>query len=97
LKNKENMDMKTIVCEPEIEYKKLDWLSKAESFTLDGNIWDIQDNSIIFLQPSGTTISFFIEKPRKKLSLLRGKLSKQSEEEIDDQLSKLRGEWDRNI
>ena len=43
-----------------------------------------------------TLIKFF-EKPKRKLSSLRGKMTKQTKKEIDDQLSDLRGEWDRNI
>ena len=34
---------------------------------------------------------------KTKLSDLRGKMTKQSEKEIDDQISDLRSEWDRNI
>jgi hypothetical protein len=32
-----------------------------------------------------------------KLSSLRGEVSKQTEEQIDQQLKELRGEWERNI
>ena len=39
----------------------------------------------------------FAEKPKRKLSALRGKMAKQSEKEIDDQISDLRSEWERNI
>lgn len=39
----------------------------------------------------------FSEKPKRKLSALRGKLTKQSKKEIDDQISNLRSEWDRNF
>jgi hypothetical protein len=39
-----------------------------------------------------------IESNKKpKLSDLRGKMTKQSEKEIDDQISDLRNEWERDI
>ena len=37
------------------------------------------------------------KKPKEKLSDLRGKMTKQSEKEIEDQITDLRNEWDRNI
>lgn len=88
--------MKTIVNEPQAEYKTSGWLPKIEPFPFDENICSIENRTILIF-PSQKVPQLFFKKPHKKLSLLRGKMTKQSEKEIDDQISDLRKEWNRNI
>ncbi|NLM67693.1 MAG: hypothetical protein GX180_11070 [Enterococcus sp.] len=89
--------MITVVNEPKAEYKVSGWQSESKVFSFDDFICGIENETIMFCPPSGSTFMIFSEKPKRKLSALRGKLSKQSNKEIDDQISDLRSEWDRNI
>ena len=89
--------MITVVNEPQTEYKVTDWRTESKVFSYDDFIFDIKNETILFYPPSGSTFMVFREKPKRKLSALRGKMTKQSEKEIDDQISNLRSEWDRNI
>ncbi len=89
--------MITVVNEPQAEYKVAGWQTESKGFSADDFIWGIENETVMFCPPSGSTIMLFFEKPKRKLSSLRGKLSKQSNKEIDDQISDLRSEWDRNI
>lgn len=86
-----------VVNEPQVEYKVASWQSESKEFSFDDYIYGIENETVMFCPPSGFTFMMFSEKPKRKLSALRGKLSKQSKKEIDDQISDLRGEWDRNI
>lgn len=90
--------MKTVVHEPHTEYKVLGWLPSPEIFPIDEYILNIENNVITFCPPSSSVVQFSLnENKMKKLSFLRGKMTKQSEKEIDDQISLLRNEWERNI
>jgi len=89
--------MKTVVNEPQAEYKVAGWQTESKGFSFDDFICAIENETVMFCPPSGSTFMIFSEKPKRKLSSLRGKLSKQSNEEIGDQISDLRSEWDRNI
>lgn len=89
--------MITVVNEPQAEYKVPGWQTESRGFSFDDFICGIENESVMFCPPSGSTFIIFSEKPKRKLSALRGKLSKQSKNEIDDQISDLRNEWDRNI
>jgi hypothetical protein len=89
--------MITVVNEPQAEYKVAGWQTESKGFSVDDFICGIENETVMFCQPSGSTFMIFSEKPKRKLSALRGKLSKQSNKEIDDQISHLRSEWDRNI
>lgn len=89
--------MITVVNEPKAEYKVSGWQSESIVFSFDDFICGIENETIMFCPPGGSTFMIFSEKPKRKLSALRGKLSKQSNKEIDDQISDLRSEWDRNI
>ena len=89
--------MKVVVNEPQAEYKIASWQTEFKGFSFDYFICGIENETIMFCPPSGSTFIMFSEKPKRKLSVLRGKLSKQSKKEIDDQISYLRSEWDRNI
>lgn len=89
--------MITVVNEPQAKYKVAGWQTESEEFSFDDFICGIENETVMFCPPSGSAFLIFSEKPKRKLSALRGKLSKQSNKEIDDQISDLRSEWDRNI
>ncbi|MEA3447149.1 MAG: hypothetical protein U9Q98_01705 [Bacteroidota bacterium] len=89
--------MITVVNEPQAEYKVAVWQKESKGFSFDEFICGIENGTVMFCSPSSSTFIMCSEKPKRKLSALRGKLSKQSNKEIDDQISDLRSEWDRNI
>ena len=89
--------MIAVVNEPQPEYKVAGWQTELIGFPYDNFICGIENETVMFCPPSGSIFMIFSEKPKRKLSALRGKLSKQSSKEIDDQISGLRCEWDRNI
>ena len=89
--------MITVVNEPQGEYKVANWQTEFYDITFDDYICGIENGIVLLCPPSGSTNTIFYEKPKRKLSALRGKLTKQSKKEIDEQISNLRSEWDRNI
>ena len=89
--------MITVVSEPKVEYKISSWQKELKDISFDDFICGIENGTVLFCPPSGSTFTIFSEKPKRKLSALRGKLTKQSKKEIDDQISNLRIEWDRNF
>ncbi len=104
LKQKKDIVMKTIVKEPKVTYKRnYNWLPYHElpiTLISNGSICRIEDNRVYFLKNDLLLIDIFSDpvcKDSKRLSHLRGKTTKQSEKEINDQLSSLRNEWERDI
>jgi hypothetical protein len=89
--------MMTVVNEPQAEYKIAGWHTELKGFSFDDCICGIENETVLFCLPSGSTFMIFSEKPKRKLSTLRGKMTKQTEKDIDDQISDLRNEWNRNI
>ncbi len=89
--------MISVVNEPQAEYKVTGWQTETKVFLFEDFICGIENETVMYCPPTGSTYMIFSEKPKRKLSALRGKLSKQSNKEIDDQISDLRSEWDRNI
>ncbi|MDD3789243.1 MAG: hypothetical protein PHO94_11200 [Petrimonas sp.] len=90
--------MITVVNEPEVEYKKTNsWQAKFRRFSSDEYICKIENETVIISPPSGFIFVISPEKAKRNLSALRGKTSKQSKKEIDDQISDLRSEWNRDI
>ena len=89
--------MITVVNEPQTEYEVAGWQTESKDFSFDDFICGIENETVMFCPPSGSTFIIFSEKPKRKLSALRGKLSKQSNKEINDQISNLRSEGDRII
>ena len=89
--------MITVVNEPKAEYNVSEWDIESKILSLDDYICGIENEKVLFCPPSGSSAFIFNKKPKKKLSLLRGKMIKQTEKEIDDQISELRNEWNRNI
>jgi hypothetical protein len=89
--------MIAVVNEPKAEYKVANWQTESIGFSFDDFICGIENETVMFCPPSASAFIIFSEKPKRKLSALRGKMSKQSKKEIDDQISELRSEWDRNI
>jgi len=86
-----------VVNEPLAEYKTLGWRNQTMNYSFDENIYDIENGTIQFCQPTNLRFNIIEKKPKIKLSSLRGKMSRMTEKEIDDQISNLRAEWDRNI
>jgi len=86
-----------LVNEPQAKYSIVGWQTESKVFPFDDFICGIENETVLICPPSGSTFKMFFEKPKRKLSDLRGKLTKQSENEIDDQLLDLRSEWSRNI
>lgn len=84
--------MKAIVNEPQAEYKTIGWLPQIAPSSFDENIRSIENRTILYYPPNVVSQQLF-EKQKKKLSLLRGKMTKQSEKEIDDQILFFRNEW----
>ena len=89
--------MKSVVNEPQVAYKTAGWRAKSKEISFDNLICGIDDDIIMIFPPGIFTSMIISKKPKRKLSELRGKTTKQSKREIDDQISKLREEWDRNI
>jgi hypothetical protein len=90
--------MKTVVLEPQTEYKVLGWFPSTDVYSIDEYILNIENNTITFSPPSSAVAQFSLGiRKVKKLSSLRGKMTKQNEGEIDDQISQLRSEWERDI
>jgi hypothetical protein len=90
--------MITVVNEPQAGYKVADWqITKSKIFPLDELIFRMDNHSVFIQQPSFSEYVVFINKPKRRLSKLRGKMVRQNEKEIDDQILDLRDEWDRNI
>ena len=89
--------MITVVNEPQGEYKVADLQTELKDISFDDFICGIENGTVLLCPPGGSTYMIFSENPKRKLSALRGKLTKQSKKEIDEQISNLRNEWDRNI
>jgi hypothetical protein len=89
--------MKTVVYEPRLEYKLIGWLPAPYVQYIDASIFGIENSTIFCYQATAFTNQILFKNPEKKLSSLRGKMTRQNEKEIDDQISDLRKGWDRNI
>ncbi|MFM7857259.1 MAG: hypothetical protein ACKO96_36405 [Flammeovirgaceae bacterium] len=90
--------MKTVVLEPQTEYKVLRWFPSIDVHPIDENILNIENSTITCSPPSVAVAQFSLGiRKVKKLSSLRGKMTKQNEREIDDQIFQLRSEWERDI
>jgi len=89
--------MTTVVNEPYTGYNIVSWQQDIPIFPFDDLICEIENAKIISRQPSSVSKILFARAAKRKLSTLRGKMSMQNEEEIDEQISELRSEWDRNI
>ncbi|MHB8260355.1 MAG: hypothetical protein ACYDCN_05745 [Bacteroidia bacterium] len=89
--------MITVVKESKTEYNVVKWQHSLKINSFDENIDSIENNHVLCYIPSGYTKDIVFEKPKKQLSTLRGRITKQSEKDIDNQISEIRKEWDRNI
>jgi hypothetical protein len=89
--------MKIVVNEPQADYKIMGWKPEPKVIVFNDFICNIENETIFYCPSSGTTSFVFYEKPIKRISSLRGKMTKQDEKEIDDQLSEFRNEWERDI
>lgn len=86
-----------VVNEPIAEYIKTGWKTQFEICNFEDNITDIYNGTIQIYTPTGLHFKIVADKPKIKLSALRGRISQITEKEIDNQISNLRTEWDRNI
>ena len=90
--------MITVVKEPQFEYKVADWhISGSKISPLDESICGMNNHTVFISPPSFRAHVIFTNKPKGRLSKLRGKMTRQNEKEIDDQILDLRNEWERNI
>lgn len=89
--------MKTLAHEPRTEYKVSGWPRLPEIYPHDKYVFDYENGILTLYRPSSSIQPLLIERKTKKLSSLRGKMTKQNEKEIDDQILHLRDEWKRNI
>ena len=86
------------VYKTQTENEGADWqIATLEDFLFGESILRMDNNSVYIRPPSFLARKVFSKKPNRRLSLLRGKMNRQSEKEIDDQISDLRNEWYRNI
>lgn len=89
--------MKTIVNEPQIEYKVSTWNKRKTLFQVDNNILRMEFDNIFVSGESLFQILPVGTKKKVKISSLRGKIKKLSEQDIDYKLSDLRNEWERDF
>lgn len=90
--------MITVINKPQVEYHSPGWIPiERKDRLFDENICVIEKDSIFVYPARSMTYMKSSIKTKKKLSRLRGKMSKQSEKEIDDRILDLRSEWERNI
>lgn len=89
--------MITVVNEPQSEYKVANWQTESNDISFDDFIRGIENGIVLLCPPSRSIYAIYSEKPKRKLSALRGKLTIQTKIEIDEQISNLRSEWDRSI
>ncbi len=89
--------MVSVVNEPQGEYNVANWQTKLYNLSVDIFICGIENGIVLLCPPSGSTNTIYFDKPKRKLSALRGKLTLQSKKDIDEQISNLRSEWNRNI
>lgn len=90
--------MVTVVSEPQVGYKIDSWQTQSTVWSFDDFICDIKNEKVILCPPGSLLFMMFPPKrSKRKLSVLRGKMTIQNEKEIDDQIADLRSEWDRNI
>nr|NQU92679.1 hypothetical protein [Bacteroidota bacterium] len=88
--------MKIVLNEPHVKYKIAGWLTEMQGFSFVEYIYRIENETILYYPPCGSTFIEFPKRQKRKLSALRGKMTRQNENEIDDQISDLRSEWNRN-
>lgn len=90
--------MITVVNEPQVGYKVADWHIKISKISPMDELICGMDNYTVFMSPPSFPVHpIFASEPKGRLSKLRGKTARQNEKEIDDQISDLRNEWERNI
>lgn len=89
--------MKVIVSEPSVIYQTSQWKVK-NVIKKRFNLTESDDLTIGYRRPKITSF-MSLEKPKKKfdVTLLKGKMSKMSSEEIDKQIEQLRREWERDF
>ena len=58
--------MITLVNEPQAEYTIVGWQTESKVFPFDDFICGIENETILICPPSGSTLSMFFEKPRRK-------------------------------
>ncbi len=89
--------MATIIEEPETAYRISTWRLKTESIIRQEPIKSMDDNSIIVYSSINLWPDSKLGKVSFKISSLRGKLSKQNEDDVDKEILNLRNEWERDI
>jgi hypothetical protein len=90
--------MIAVVNEPHAEVNTSGWLpAEIGNHSFEEFVCRIENDSVFICPSNVRWCMIFPDKSKRMLSMLRGKITKQSEQEIEDQISDLRNEWDRNI
>lgn len=84
--------------EPQAGYQVSNWhIVPSKVFPIDESILGMNERTVFIRPPVFSVRAIFPDRTKRTLSKLRGKISRQTEKEIDDQILDLRSEWDRNI
>lgn len=87
------MEAETIVNEPVTPYVTKPWFATALAIDINSNVIRI-DESTMYVKPSSLNMEFLKPYNQKhKVSALRGKMKKLTEEQIDKRIEELRSEW----
>jgi predicted RNase H-related nuclease YkuK (DUF458 family) len=89
--------MKEIIQEPFVEYQTSKW---KVDINLDFALLQqpfVGFDAIVFRKPSIGYTSFYNCERKIKISSLKGKMTKQTAEDIDKQIEELRDEWERSF
>ncbi len=87
--------MKVIVHEPAVQYQTSKWKVDVSPDFATFLHPVIESDAIEFRKPYIASASIYNKERKIKISSLRGKMTKQTVEEIDKQIEKLRDEWEQ--
>ncbi|GMQ27559.1 hypothetical protein [Algoriphagus confluentis] len=87
------MEAEAIVNEPVTPYVKKSWFATGLAIDINSNVIRI-DESTMYVKPNSLNMEFLKPHNQKsKVSALRGKMKKLTEEQIDRRIEELRSEW----
>lgn len=90
--------MKAIVNDPQEKYHVSRLKTTISLMSLNDLVYEMDINSIYYTQGMNKLRRPVLsKKPQKKLSALRGKMTPQSEKDLNEQILNLRNEWERDI
>jgi hypothetical protein len=89
--------MKEIIQEPSIRYQTSKWkVDISPDFAILQHPV-VELDAIVFRKPYIPATPIYNKERTIKISSLRGKLTKQTAEDIDKQIEELRNEWERSF